>query len=120
MLRAGDMGEERYFSRSKLVHEAGQVTPAGNMSLRQRPPPAKSAACAGRQGSLDTAAQRKRRARCGPSSARKESTSGWCPQIRTSLSGETPACVRASATDKKDDPLNPGPSSTTRKIAFEA
>src|SRR5947207_1331980 len=38
----------------------------------------------------------------------------WLPSSVT-LSRGTPAATSASATDRNDDPLNPGPSSTARK-----
>src|SRR5262249_39830747 len=105
---------DRNFARSKLVQLAGQPDWFSRSSVSQRPAPTKAPTSSGISVDGGTAHQLNRWQRAAASRAQSAAGLGWCAQIRVARSGATPAAIRASATERKEEPLSPGPSSTTR------
>src|SRR5690242_615886 len=97
-----------------LVHDSGHSELSANESLRHSPPPTNVTASAGRRGSCAALTDRKRRQRCAPFFVQSASGLGSWPQRRVIFPGDTPVLSSASATERNDEPLSPGPSSTTR------
>src|SRR4029077_5518517 len=103
-----------------LLHDPGQADSLLHNWPRHCPAPMKTSALSGLRPSSEIGTQLNRRQRCAALAEHNASTFGSWPHSKVILPRKTPASSSASATDRNDDPLSPGPSSTMRNTAPEA
>src|SRR5580765_376773 len=111
------LSAERNFRLSVQAQTPGQSCSLAKTAFRHSPQPISSAACAGIRRVGLSEIVRKQLQRLTASGANSDEGFGLELGRRTIRFWETPALTRASATARNDDPLSPGPSSTTRNNA---
>src|SRR5215475_3047082 len=100
-----------------LLQTAGHSDSSLKRRPRHWPPPTKVPVLAAQTVSLAAGTQQNLRQRCAALVEQSASGFGWCADSRMIFSRGTPASSTASATERNEEPLSPGPSSTIKNPA---